>query len=246
MLEEFTIQKKIGFLSPLPVIDNVAYEFYRLSPPGVMLVVAPVGLGEFSKEDVERVYQPVDTLVDRLMERGCDIIIMGGVPLPILIGIEAHDRLLEHIAERAGVPAISQITSVTAAMNHLGIGNVAVANKWTDEMNASLAAFFARAGISTAGIASRPLAPKDFVRMDARNGMELAYELGRDALERFPDADGLYIGGGAWIAQPVVETLEQEYGKPAISNQSAFQWNVLNRLGMWQSLPGHGKLLASS
>lgn len=245
MFEEFVPRKKIGYLAPLPVIDNQPYEFYRLAPPGVMMVMTPVGLGEFSKEDVERVYEPVDRLVDSLTERGVDIIVMAGVPLPLLIGIEGHDRLMDHISARAGVPAVSQVGNVTAAMRHLGLRNVVVANKWTDEMNASLGTFMAREGVSMAGVSSQSMAPKDFVRMRSQNSMELAYELGRRAFEQFPEADGLYIGGGAWISQPVVEKLEEEFGKPAICNQTAMQWNVLSILDVREPVEGHGKLLAS-
>src|SRR4051812_26848450 len=104
MFEEFMPKVKIGALKPLAVIDNAAYEFYRIAPPGVMLAMIRAGLGEFSKQDVERVFEPVDKLVDQLMERGCHILMQSGVPLPLLIGVEAHDRLIDRIAKRGGVP----------------------------------------------------------------------------------------------------------------------------------------------
>jgi hypothetical protein len=63
MFEEFVPDVKIGALKPLSVIDLSAYEFYRLAPPGVMLVMIGVGLGKFSKEDVERVFAPIDGYV---------------------------------------------------------------------------------------------------------------------------------------------------------------------------------------
>jgi len=50
-----------------------------------------VGLKEFSRGDVERVFAPLEFYLDQLMEREVDIVIQHGVPLPLLIGIEAHD-----------------------------------------------------------------------------------------------------------------------------------------------------------
>ena len=41
MLEEAAPKRKIGVLAPLPIIDNAAYEFYRLVPDGVMMVASP-------------------------------------------------------------------------------------------------------------------------------------------------------------------------------------------------------------
>ena len=35
MFEQFMPKVKIGVLKPLSVIDNSAYEFYRMAPPGI-------------------------------------------------------------------------------------------------------------------------------------------------------------------------------------------------------------------
>jgi maleate cis-trans isomerase len=246
MFEEFMPTVKIGALKPLPIIDNAAYEFYRIAPPGVMLVMIPVGLGEFSKKDVERVFEPIDSLVDQLMERGVDIIMQSGVPLPLLIGVDGHDRLLERIAKRCGKPVTSSVLGVVAAAKHLGIRKIALANKWSEPMNRVLGEFFARGGVEIAGVASEVLTPAQFQKISTADNMTLAFELGRAALKRFPEADGLYVGGGAWLSEPVCQALEREFGKPAISNQSAMIWDNLVRLGHWRPIPGQGRLLSAA
>ena len=91
--------RKIGYLGPRHVIENQPYEFYRLAPPGVILVMVSCGLDQFTADDVERVTKPIDKLLDMLMERDCEIYNQVGVPLPLLVGLEAHDALAE--AERA-------------------------------------------------------------------------------------------------------------------------------------------------
>src|SRR5580704_15810919 len=148
MFENDVPKHKIGMLQPLALIDNTPYEFYRLAPPRVMLVMIPIGLAEFSKGDVERVFAPLDSYLDQLMERGADLVIQNGVPLPILIGIEAHDRMVAHMAKYTGRPATTTVLSVVRAATELGLKRVAAVNKWTAEMNASLAAFFARGGVT--------------------------------------------------------------------------------------------------
>src|SRR5437763_7506911 len=60
MFEASVPKYKIGCLQPGAVIDNAPFEFYRLAPPGVMLVMVGVGLKEFSSQDVERVFEPLD------------------------------------------------------------------------------------------------------------------------------------------------------------------------------------------
>ena len=102
MFDEYLPKHKIGCLSPLAVVENSAYEFYRLAPRGLMLVLIPVGLSEFSRADVERVFAPLDKYLDMLKDRGVDVVMQNGVPLPLLIGIEAHDRMIEHMAKYSG------------------------------------------------------------------------------------------------------------------------------------------------
>ena len=244
MFEEFTPKFKLGCLMPGAIIDNHAYEFYRLAPPGVMEVMIGVGLTEFSRQDVERVFAPLDRYLDQLMDRGVDMVIQNGVPLPILIGIEAHDRMVAHMAERTGKPATTTVLSVVDAAAALGVRKIAVANKWTEDMNKSLAAFFARGGVTVTGATTKTLEPKDFHRIDADDHMQLAYALGRRAFLDHPDCDAVYIGGGSWIAEPVACRLEAEFDKPVLCNQAAVIRNAMRMLGAWKPMSGHSRVLA--
>jgi maleate cis-trans isomerase len=245
MFEEYQPTHKIGCLSPLAVVENAAYEFYRLAPRGLMLVLLPVGLAEFSRADVERVFAPLDRYLDMLKERGVDLVMQNGVPLPLLIGIEAHDRMIEHMATYSGLPATSTVLAVARAARQLGLKRVAFVNKWSDEMNRTLADFLAREGVKACGVANKSLAPAEFVKISTEDQMRLAYELGWRAFEENPDCDGVYIGGGTWLAEPVAEELEQEFGKPVICNQAAMIRDILHILGDWKPIPGHCRVLSA-
>ncbi len=245
MFDDDIPRHKIGCLSPLPVIDNGPYEFYQLVPRGIMMVMIPVGLETFTRADVERVFAPIDEKLDLLMERGVDIIEQAGVPLPLLVGPEFLSALLDRIEKKTGVPATSTVLDVVASAKHLGLKKVAVANKWNQQMNDSLAQFFAAGGVSVVGTRTRPMVPSEFVKIKSADNLNLAYELGRAALDRFPTADGLYIGGGAWLTLPVITRLEGEFGKPVITNQVATVWHLLHLLDCWKPIAGYGRLMGS-
>lgn len=245
MADDLLPLRKIGHLSPQSVIENQPYEFYKLAPDRVMLVAVAVGLKEFSRQDVERVIAPIEALTLQLVERHVDIVVWGGVPLPVLIGQEQHARVLDRIEKVGKVPATSTVLCVVEATKGLGLKNVAVANKWTDEMNATLAGFFASAGVTVRGKRTRPMAPSEFNKMTVQDGVDLAYDLGRAALEADPDADGLYIGGGAWLVLPASVRLEREFGKPVINNQTSLVWHVCRTLGCWRPKQGFGQLMAT-
>ena len=56
----------------------------------------------------------------------------------------------------------------------------------------------------------------------------------------------IVIFGGSWLSEPVCQALEQEFGRPAISNQSCMIWDTLTRLGAWKPIPGQGRLLSAA
>lgn len=246
MFEDEIPKRRLGILCPLAVIDASAYEFYRLAPPGVMAVMTAIGFSEYSAADVERVLAPVDALCDTLVARGIDVVMQSGVPLPLLIGIDAHDRIVERLARRTGKPASSTILAVGAAAKHLGLRRLACANKWTGAMNATLADFLARDGVAIAGVANEVKTPVEFQNSDPAETLTRAYELGRQALLDFPEADGLFLGGQAWFVQPALERLESEFGKPVVSNQTAMLWDMLHRVDYWQPMPGRGRLMGGT
>jgi maleate isomerase/arylmalonate decarboxylase len=244
MFDDTLPKRRLGILCPLPIIDAAAYEFYKLAPHGVMAVMTSVGFSEYSAADVERALAPLDSMVDLLLERGIDLIMQSGVPLPLLIGVEAHDRIVERLERRTGLPASSTIISVCEAAKHLGLKRIVVANKWTDAMNVTLAEFLARVDVEIAGVANEITTPYEFQRMGADEGLDHAYHLARAAMRAFPQADGLFLGGQAWFVQPALELLESEFGKPVISNATAMLWDMLHRVDYWQPIPGRGRLLA--
>jgi hypothetical protein len=74
-------------------------------------------------------------------------------------------------------------------------------------------------------------------------GFELCF--GHRALRDYPDCDGLYIGGGAWLAEPAAYALENEFGKPVVCNQTAAIREMMILLDDWKAMPGRGRLLAT-
>jgi maleate isomerase len=243
MFEDALPEKKIGYLSLNSYIEIQAYEFYRLAPPGVMPTFVPCGMQEHSLAAARRAIAAMDGLLDLLAARNVDIVFQGGLPIPLLIGPAAHDDLVRHMAQRTRRPALTQMQSVIAAMKAVGLKNVLVANRWTDDLNDALPAFFARDGIKIAGRCTRSLTPTETTRMKDADTADLAFELALNGFKANPAADGLYLGGNAWLAQPIVERLEAEVGKPVICNNGAAVWDLLRRLGKWKPLPGRGRLL---
>jgi maleate cis-trans isomerase len=245
MFDDFVPELKIGWLQPSSVVDIAAYEFYRLAPPRVMLVLLPLGQGEFSDE-AQLDLGLLDDQIDRLIARGVDMIVQSGIPNPLLLGLEAHDRMIEHIATRSGLPTTSTVLCVVRAAANLGLRRLAMASVWDDTIVATLVRFFARASVDISGSVSQPMQFADFHRLSSREQMALAHELGRRAFLENPDCEAVYLGGGAWPVEPVAVELEKEFGRPVISHRSAMLRHSLQLLNAWKPIRGHGRVLAEA
>lgn len=239
-------RKNVGCLYPHPQVDTSVYEFYRLVPNDILMVAVAIDLKEFSRADIERVFAPLDEKLDQLVERQVDLILQLGVPPMVLMGVKYHDHVLSYIAEKTGVEATSTVNCVVSALKHLGLKKIVAANKWTDSMNETLAEFLKRDGIELVGVANEALSVSEFMKSGTRESLELAYRLGRTALQDYPDADGLYVGGGAWLNAPIVAPLEAEFDKPVVTNNTAHAWHVTRMLDLWQPREGWGRLLGGA
>ena len=73
---------------------------------------------------------------------------------------------------------------------------------------------------------------------------ERAYRLARDA--DASGADAVLLSGTGLPTVGVLELLEQDLGKPAISSMQACLWHALRTAGVRDSISGFGRLLAES
>jgi len=225
--ESYWPKKKLGSLSPTNTVTE--YEWYYFSiPRGVSTVALPVGMEEFTPKEIQRVFAPAAEYARTLAKYDVDLIVQSGVPLPCVMGPDFLDELLGRMQEASGIQATANVLSMVAGAKRLGLKNIALANKWTDPMNQNLAKFFAREGIKVAGWSTHVMTPKEFEGMGLQQGLDLSYQLGAAAFTKFPEADGLYIGGGSWLGLPGAVRLEEEFGKPVFSNSPAYVRHCLD------------------
>jgi maleate cis-trans isomerase len=234
----------LGVLSPLAGADTMPYGLYRLLGPDFIVISTSLKLQSFAAADLDRAVAAIDGAVAHLTSRGADLILQSGTPLALSLGPEGLQRLLARLRERTGLPVLSSALNAVAAAQALEVRKLVVANKWNESLNRKLAAFFAHWDIEVIGNAADSQEPAHFQSADLRQGAELAYRLGRDALARNPAADALFIGGGAWLVEPAADRLEREFAKPVITHLNGAVRGMLTELGCWRPFPpGHGRVL---
>src|SRR3954451_18113897 len=79
---------RIGYTSPPLTTEVFPYDFYRIVPDGVTLVLTTLAIVERNKEEVDRSYE-ISMAAARAMARtGVDLVVLGGVPINLSRGYE--------------------------------------------------------------------------------------------------------------------------------------------------------------
>jgi len=129
-------------------------------------------------------------------------------------------------------------------MNHLGLTKLAVGSRWASELNEAIVRYLQAGGVEVVGITKRGQWAADAAAMSFEQGLQTALDVGREAAQLAPDAQAIFVPGGAAMALHVIPALEEEFGKPAFTNLSAEVWNNLLRPGVIAPVEGWGRLLA--
>jgi maleate cis-trans isomerase len=72
---------------------------------------------------------------------------------------------------------------------------------------------------------------------------QTGYDLATALLREHPDVDGVYMPCNKWRIVSVIDRIENDTGKPVVTNTHAWVWEALRAMGMKDRIPGYGRLL---
>ena len=236
---------RLGYITPHQFVDNIPYQFYRLTQPGMMLVTANLDLADYTEDAVDHELPLLWRHADLLVKRGVDRIVIGGVPVAAALGRKRMQAILAEGEKRTCVPFSTDMENIISALNYLGVTKLAIGSRWHEGLNDAVATYLKLCGIEVIGRKARGRSLAENEALKTSDGMRLAIELGRSALEDAPDAQALLLPGGLWVTIHTIPLLEAEFGKPVVINVSATIWATLRAAGMSKPVPSWGRLLAS-
>ncbi len=230
---------RFGYVNP-SIWDTTAYEFQRTLPEGVMITVYSLGVQHLTEEHFERARNRLVEAVEALIAEETQAVCIGGV-LPMLREDNKTPLMIDDLRQRSGIPIQQTSRIVENALRQLGVDKIGIVTPYRDATNAQVKTFFGNRGFEIVCI--RGLGIERNVDL-TRVSPEQVYRLALEVAAKAPEAEALYLPCSRLAAVSLIAPLEQEIGRPIVTNVQAVTWWALNAIGVDDRPTGFGKLLS--
>jgi arylmalonate decarboxylase len=177
---------------------------------------------------------------EHLAAKGVDAIMVIGTSLTFYRGPEAHDRLLEQLRAKTGLPVSTMSQAIVDGLRAVGAKRVAVTTAYTDVVNRRLKELIAAAGIETLSLECFDIL--EFGGAGRKSEADII-ALSDTAVAKAPDAEGILISCGGLKTLGVAKPLEERHGIPVVSSTQAAFWAAMRLVGESGHVAGRGRLL---
>ena len=234
-----------GAVSPIGPDRHPNPQPEPLLPADIRRISASIEIADYTPQGVdEAIRGRYWSCVDELMKQGAQSITLAGFPISSQLGRPRALALLEETRRKTNVTADSHGEAVVDALRLFGARRIAIASRWSEQLNQALAAYLVHAGVEVLSITSAGQWAKQAFSMSIEEGVRLAFQLGREAMRRAPKAEALLLAGGAWRSLAAVPILEEDFNVPVVTNPIAEVWRLI-AAGVAPPVTGWGRLLAS-
>jgi maleate cis-trans isomerase len=229
----------IGLISP-NLTEDTLVDVYKMLPQGTRIEGRALKVGKFTDEEFHRAEQAFSDLVRDLARLPLDFLMVTGELFLSYKGPGSDRQILDLVKKITAVPASTVLTAVVRGCQALGLKRVVMASPFPEDQDEGLVRFLAHDGIEVVAFRGLGCPNSDAIwALPPETGYELATAL----LSEHPDVDGVYMPCNKWRTVSVLDRIEQDTGKPVVTNTQAWVWEALRAMGMKQPIPGYGRLL---
>ncbi len=231
---------RIGYTSPPLTTEVFPYEFYRIAPMGVSLVVTSLAIITRTKEELDDSYQISLRAAREMQAAGVNLVCLGGVPINQHRGYDNADNLCGALETELGVKVSTSASAQTAAGKKVGVKKAVLAHPYADSDTARIAGSYEH--MLGCEVIGRMCWGSPFNRIGAIP-QHAALEMGRKLLKAHPQADTILFPSPHWPTAFALDILEAEFGVNALGAHQAIVWDALRRCGIDDRIAGFGRLL---
>ncbi|MFZ0608402.1 MAG: aspartate/glutamate racemase family protein [Xanthobacteraceae bacterium] len=232
----------IGLVVPFAT-DDVPFEG-PIMYPGVRFIPRGVGVRALTPEGYESAFNGILPAAEYLAQQGVDAIMVIGTSLTFYRGAEAHNRLLEQLRARTGLPVSTMSQALIDGLREVGADRVAVTTAYTDVVNRRLKELLEAAGVEVLSLECFNLlefnAPHKITEAEIISLSDTAVAKANAGKAR--PAEAILISCGGLRTLGVAAPLEARHDIPVVSSATAAFWAAMRLVGESGRIDGYGRL----
>ncbi len=238
MSPAYGYRARIGYTCPVFVGEVFPFDFYRIVPDGVSLLLSTMSVWEGTEEEIKLSAEQSMRAAHEMAEAGADIVVFGGVPVNFAASEHSVEEVVRRMEEDYGVPVTASLLCQNAALKAVGASKVLMMRS-SSGTNVQHLEEVERLGCTVLEVLplSQPV---------NRSGSLTADETlaqARELIQKPPEADTLHCASPHWPMVANIDALEQEFGITVVTAGQAITWHALRRCGIQDSIKGYGRLL---
>lgn len=214
-------------------------ELIRMLPQGIGVVPLLLNVKEGSHGEFSNAIPHYEKYVAELAEQGMDMIHPGGTPPFMMLGYKGEGELIRSWEKKYKTPIFTAGQNHVAALRALGIKRF-IGATYSALQNKIVIDYMTQAGFKVVSMEPIEVPFDQAGQISPEQCYTHIMKLWR---ANKGAADGVYIQGGAWRTEGIVEMLEQDLKVPVVHANIAQAWEIMKRLNVNQPKPGLGRLL---
>jgi arylmalonate decarboxylase len=209
----------------------------------VTFVPRGVGVKALTPEGYDPAWRGILPAAEELARKDVDAIMVIGTSLTFYRGYEAHQRLLEDLRSRTGLPVSTMSEAVVDGLRAVSAERIGVCTAYGDEVNNRLRDFLTASGLEVEALKGFGL--MGFGDPGTKSEADII-ALSDEVCAAAPEAEGLLISCGGLRTLDVAKPVEAAHGIPVVSSTQAAFWKALRLAGESGQLAGYGRMLEQS
>jgi len=230
---ESIFRRRIGQLYPSGGLCE--HEPQTMAPPGIRFHTTRLTFRRTGLADDHALVNDVEAGAQLLADAGVELILFNCTAASLVVGPQNINR---RIAAATGIPSVTTIEGVLAALRAAGLRRLALMTAYRREVIDAEIKFFGEQGFEVVAEASHGRdTPVEQGEIAPGKWRDLAATL------KGSDADGLLISCAGIQIAAVLDEIERDWGRPVIASNQAALWQCLRLLDIPDRVEGHGRLL---
>jgi maleate cis-trans isomerase len=214
-------------------------ELIRILPEGIGIVPLMLNFKAGSNAEFLASIPLYQQFASELAEQVVDVIMLTGAPPFMLLGPKKEAALTRAWEKKFKTPVVTDPQMQVAALRAMKIKKF-IGASYSKLQNKIVLDYMTAAGFKA--LSMEPIdVPFDQV---AQISVERLYSHIKQLYRKHRNADGVYIQGGGWQTVGVIALLEKDLGIPVVHATICEAWQIHKRLGVRDTTPGYGRLLA--